>query len=94
MSRTNRTEKYAVDIVIDQTLDDIRQYPPGTPEHRAAIDTLVTLAELKTKMVAPRVSPDVMANVVGNLLGIGIIVGYERMHIFTTKATHFLKRLT
>jgi hypothetical protein len=40
-----------------------------------------------------RVSPDTLAAVAGNLLGIIVIVGYENKHVITSKALSFLKAL-
>lgn len=40
-----------------------------------------------------RVSPDTLALVAGNLLGIIMIVGHERMHIVSSKALGFLGKL-
>ena len=37
-----------------------------------------------------RVSPDTMAIVAGNLLGIALIVGHERMNVVTSKALGFV----
>lgn len=39
-----------------------------------------------------RISPDTIAIVAGNLIGIVIILGFERGHIITTKALGFILR--
>lgn len=93
MTKTNPSAKSKLEEVIDQTLDDIRQYPPGSEEYEASVNTLIKIYEVKAQDKPNRVSPDTLATVAANLLGIAIIVGYERMNIMTSKAMNFVTRL-
>lgn len=87
------TEKPELERVIDETIEDIRRLPLDSEEYAVAVDTLVKLYSLKEKPSERRVSPDTMATVAANLLGIAVIVGYERMNIMTSKAVNFLMKL-
>lgn len=89
----NQNTTPGLDQVIDDTIAETKLYLPGTPEYQATVDTLVKLYELKAQNAPPRISPDMIASIAANLLGIGIIVGYERMNIVTTKALNFVTRL-
>jgi hypothetical protein len=53
---------------------------------------LETVHELKSKKDRWRVSPDTMAIVAGNLIGIVIMVKYERFNVLTSKAKDMLLR--
>lgn len=87
------TVKTGLDKVIDETIEDIRRHDLDTKEYQIAVDTLVKLYEMKAKTKPQTISPDTIATVAANLLGIAIIVGYERMNIVTSKALNFVARL-
>lgn len=40
-----------------------------------------------------KISKDVLATIVANLAGIGVIVGHERLHVVTSKALSFVMKL-
>ena len=50
------------------------------------------LSQMQNESGSRRVSPDTMVLVAGNLLGIVVIVGYERMHVITSRAIQFILR--
>lgn len=56
------------------------------------VDQLTKLYKLKENHTPKRVSPDTLALVLGNLIGIVIILGYERAHVVTSKALTFVLR--
>jgi len=59
-----------------------------TEEYSKSVDQLTKLYALKEP--PRRVSPDTLAIVIGNILGIILIVGHERAHIVTSKALQFV----
>lgn len=66
-----------------------------TPTHEdyiARLDQLERLYKLKAQDKPERVSRDTLAVIGGNLLGILIIVGHERMHAITSKAFSLINR--
>jgi hypothetical protein len=50
------------------------------------------LHEIKAKTSRVRVSPDTIALIAGNLLGILLIIMYEQKHVMTSKAQSMLIR--
>lgn len=63
-------------------------------EYDAATDQLVKLIKLKKEMVpSNRVSPDTLAAVAANILGIAMIIGYERANVITSKALSFVTKM-
>ncbi|MET0786521.1 MAG: hypothetical protein ABWY25_07445 [Paenisporosarcina sp.] len=64
-------------------------YGPDSPEYSALIDHLDRLNRMKEQS-GRRPSPDAMAVVAGNLLGILIIVAYEQKHVMVSKGLGFV----
>ena len=58
---------------------------PDGEEYKTYVDYLERLNEMKTRERRTRVSPDTVAIVAGNLLGILIIVIYEQKHVLVSK---------
>ena len=79
-----------VDEAIGKVLTEMRQYGLDAPEYREAIEYLDRLMKMRTEERRNRISPDTILIVAGNLLGILIIVGYERGHVMTSKAMTFV----
>jgi len=89
----NRNESSDLDEAIIKLKLELETYGPGDPEWDTHLDRLERLIELRSKtMPRTRISPDTMAMVVGNLLGILIIVGYEHSHVMVSKASGFIIR--
>ena len=63
-----------------------------TKEYASTVDQLTKLYALKETPC--RLSPDTLATIAANLLGIALIVGYERANVMTSKATGFIGKLT
>lgn len=73
---------------IDNVYSEMAGSDSHTEEYAKSVDQLIKLYSLKE---APRrVSPDTLAVVLGNILGIILIVGHERTHIVTSKALQLL----
>lgn len=81
-----------VDEAIGKVLTEMRQYDLETDEYKVAIDNLERLMKMRTEERRNRISPDTILIVAGNLLGILIMVGYERTHVMTSKAMTFVVR--
>ena len=80
------------DEPIEKILEELRQQDPDSDEFRTALAHLSKLTEMKAntrwKM---KISPDTLAIVLGNLIGIMIIVAYEEKHAITSKGLNFIK---
>jgi hypothetical protein len=63
---------------------------PDSEEYSALVEHLDRLAKMKAEERRNRVSPDTMAIVAGNLVGVLIIVAYERSHVMTSKGLGFV----
>lgn len=78
---------------IDRVMLDMKTEDPNSEKFAVMTDQLVKLYALKNENRSRRISPDTLATIAANLLGIGIIVGHERTHIVTSKALTFIRKL-
>lgn len=87
------SEPTKLEETIETLLTHMQACEEDSEEYAKMADQLVKIYPLKQQDTAPAVSPDVMATVLGNLLGILVIVGHERAHIVTSKALMFVGKL-
>lgn len=94
MFRRFKREKPSIyDEPIDRVLSDMSVYGPDTEEYSKMIKYLESLGRMRAnEQPQTRISPDTMLIVVGNLLGILIIVIYEQKHVLVSKGMGFILR--
>lgn len=90
-TRKPKVEDEGLNKAIDALLAQMDAVPSESEEYSKMVDQLSKLYSLRE--TPQRVSPDTLAIVLGNLLGIVVIVGHERAHIVTSKAINFLLKL-
>jgi hypothetical protein len=76
---------------INKVLVEMSTSDPDSEEYSALLGNLERLVRLKDEK-SSRVSPDTMAIVAGNLLGILIIVAYEQKHVMVSRAVGFIMK--
>lgn len=74
---------------INAVLNKMSEVGPDSEEYRKLIVYLDRLNSMKVSNRPHRISGDTMAIVVGNLLGILIIVAYEQKHVMSSRAFGF-----
>lgn len=62
-------------------------------EARIKLNEIEGQLKIKESDNPRRVSPDTWAIVAANLVGIGLILGHERLNVITTKALGFIMRM-
>lgn len=93
MLRKPTTEDLKLTIAINSVLDEMDRIGPEAEKYPNLIANLKELTDLQdNKKSRRRVSPDTMAQVLGTFAGIGLIVSYEHMHVFASKAVLLLKK--
>ena len=92
LRRFFKEEKPSIlDAPIAKVLESMKTYSPDDGEFRALMDHLERLMQMKEHERSRfRVTPDTMAIVAGNLLGILIIVAYEQKHVVVSKGLGFI----
>ncbi len=88
--RTNKIEVIDLEPVIAKLQEELAAYDPNSEEFSIAMDHLEKLYILRTGTGKKGVDANTLAIVAGNLLGILIIVAYERMHVVTSKGLNFI----
>jgi hypothetical protein len=77
---------------IDAVLNSMELYGPESDEFAKLMRHLDDLNTMQTQERQRRVSPDTVAIVAGNILGILIVVAYEQKHVVVSKAMGMLLR--
>lgn len=93
--RRTPIEKSGIDIAIEDVLSEMKGFTADQDEYATMVDQLTKLHALKMceKPAPMRVSPDALVVTVGNLLGVAMILQYERFHVVTSKAMLFVTKL-
>lgn len=84
--------KSSLDTVINGLLERMTKVDVESDTYAKMIDQLAKLTKLKESYSPKPISRDTMLIVAGNLAGIIIIIGYERVHVIATKAIGFVIR--
>lgn len=81
-----------LDDAIDRILVELNEEDLDSEGYAKKLSYLERMIKLRTEDKSRRISPDTMAIIGGNLLGILIIVGYERVHVIGSKSLAFVLR--
>jgi hypothetical protein len=92
MLRLFREKVSILDEPIDKVLSRMDAIDAYSEEYVALLSELERLIRLQNEERIKRVSPDTMAVVLGNLVGIVIIVGYEQYHPLVSRGLNFVLR--
>jgi hypothetical protein len=84
-------ETSGLEKAIDEVYSEMARHSSDDDEYAKMVDQLSKLYSLRE--TPQRVSPDTLAIVIGNLIGIILIVGHERLHVVTSKALNFVMKL-
>lgn len=87
-------ENVTLDNAISSTLNSLIGTDPESREFPRLVTAIEKLAELKKVSNSRSVSPDTVAIVVANLVGIMLILNHERASVVASKALGFVQRLT
>lgn len=90
--RPPKVESVKLDAAMNRILDDMDRNDLDSEEYPQLLSYLERLSKLRSNERPGRVSPDTMAAVAGNILGILIIVAYEQKHVMTSKALGFVPK--
>lgn len=85
-----KKEKTMLEKEIEAILLDMKDMDINSDEYEVALNHLSTLHEIKSKEKKWNVSPDTMAVVAANLLGIILILKHEELNVITSKAMNFV----
>lgn len=85
-------KKKTISDEVRHVLEEMAKMKVGSAEYAAAVGNLEGLCKAKGSDATGKVSPDTLVVVAANLLGILLILNYERMNVVGTKAMSLLLR--
>ena len=88
----DRTTKSQLDASIDAAHGILQNLDPNSQEYGVVLDRIAQLEKMKTNRRRPSINPDTLVMAATNLLGILLILNYERTDIVTTKALGFVNK--
>ena len=87
MLRKPKPEELKLKNEINAVLDSMSTFGPDSPEYPALLTHLERLKELqKAQRAAWKPSPDQVLTTAGSFASVLVIVGYEHLHVITSKA--------
>lgn len=78
---------------MDKALLELSNHRVTSPEYSKIMDQLVKLRKMQEEEKPASVSPDTLALISANLIGILLILKYERVDIITSKALNMVPKL-
>lgn len=87
-----RDKRTNLEKEIDEVIDEMHNYSSASEDYTKMTVNLERLYKAKAQERDRRVSPDTIAVIAGNLIGIALIIGYEQANIITTKALGFVMK--
>lgn len=88
--KKNTSTTPGLDEAIALAFVELKKYDPISEEYTKIVDMIDSLYKMKPEPPSNSVSKDGLVAVGGNLVGIGLILGYERLNVITSKALGFV----
>lgn len=82
-----------IDIAIENLLSELQGFTADADEYSKMTIQLERLHAMKVAETPCRVDPNTIAVIVGNVIGIVLILKFERMNVITSKAMLFVSKL-
>lgn len=97
MFTRQKTTTHQLDETIANLLAEIENQTVGDESHTNAIASLKVLMDTRAAELAqanrPWVNPDVIVHSVAHLVGISMILGFEKANVITSKSLSFVPRI-
>ena len=90
--KLNLKKKSKLENAIDSILDDMSKFDANSDEYSDMATNLEKLLKAKSYEKQKNISPDTIALVAANLIGIVLILKHEKVDIITSKALGFVLR--
>lgn len=87
-----KREPNPVDQAIADLVSEMESMNGDTPEYAAMAKNLTELHKAKSQLKDRRISPDTLLIVGGNLVGILLILNFERAGVVASKALSFVMK--
>lgn len=90
---TKSPSETGLDKAIERVLAEMEKSQTDSIEYSEMADQLVKLHGLKVNSTKSRISRDTLATIFANLVGIVVILHYERVDVVASKALSFVQKL-
>ena len=86
-------EDIALDEAIRDLIESMSQDTPGSPEYAEKVKNLDILYKAKATYGKRHVSADAVLTAAASIVGVVLMLGFEKSNVITTKALSFLPKL-
>ena len=93
MFKKTPADPTALDLAIHDLYEALEEYKPTEDEYAKIADQLVKLENLRKDNSPDKISADTLAAIAGNIVGLGMILHFEKFGVVTTKALGFIRKL-
>lgn len=94
LSKLKRDKRSLIDKEIDSVLELLGTLTPGTEEYKAVRADVEGLYRAKGEVKPEeKVSPNTIAQIVANLIGIVVVLEHEKLNVITSKAFNMIAKL-
>ena len=90
MESSKKDKRTNLEKESDRVILKLEKIEPNTQEYAEVADNLEKLYKARSLVKERHVSLDTVALIAGNLLGIGLILWYEKADVITSKALGFV----
>lgn len=97
MLTRRKTTTHELDETIAKLIENLEGMAVGDEIHTNAVASLKILMETRAAELAaanrPWINPDVIVHSTAHLIGIGLILGFEKANVITSKSLSFVPRI-
>lgn len=90
--KRKQISKTILDLEIEALLLEMKNHSRSSSEYKVMVESLTELYKAKEVTLGRQISPDTIAIIAANLLGIGMIIGFEKANVVTSKALGFIMK--
>ena len=85
-----RDKNHAFDVQIKRVFEELAKFDVDSEEYKEILATLESLVSINKKSL--KISPETIALGVVNLVGILLVLNFERVGVVTSRALNFIKK--
>jgi len=83
-------KNHAFDVQIKRVFEELKAHAVDSGEYQELLSTLESLVSINKKSL--KISPETIALGVVNLVGILLVLNFERVGVVTSRALNFIKK--
>ncbi len=88
-----KNKEKSIDVEIQRVIDNLGLEEPGSEEYKALISNLNELTKDRALMHGPAIDKNTIISAVTNLVGIILVLDYEKLGVVSSKAWSSIKKI-